>query len=90
MRLRYLPLLCALVLPACMTTAERAARMQAEVDEMIAVYGPACEKLGYQRDEDGWRACVLNLSMTDELRRAAYPTTSTCIGHRGFFHCSSF
>lgn len=90
MILRYLPLLCALALPACATTAERAARMQAEVDEMIAVYGPACEKLGYQRGEDGWRACVLNLSMTDELRRSAYPTTSTCIGHRGFFHCSSF
>lgn len=90
MILRYLLLLCALVLPACTTTAERAARMQAEVDEMVAVYGPACEKLGYKRDEDPWRACVLNLSTKDELRRAAYPATRTCIGHRGFFHCSSF
>jgi hypothetical protein len=87
---RYLPLIGMLSLAACATTAERAARVQAEVTEMIEVYGPACEQLGYKRDEDKWRDCVLSLSAKDTLRYSTYPATSTCVGHRGFFNCTRF
>jgi len=80
-------------LAACATPAERAAQMEREVDEMIQIYGPACEKLGYARDTDKWRDCVLRLSAKDDLRYRRYdryPTTTTCYGHRGFYQCSTF
>lgn len=80
-------------LAACMTPAERAAQMEREVDEMIQIYGPACEKLGYTRDTDKWRDCVLGLSAKDDARYGRYdrrPTTTTCFGHRGFYQCTSF
>lgn len=64
--------------------------MSAEVDEMVAVYGPACERLGYRRDGDPWRDCVIRLATKVEQRFYSYPTTTTCFGHRGFFNCSTF
>jgi hypothetical protein len=73
----------------CVTQAERAAQVQREVDEMIGVYGPGCEKLGYKADSDPWRDCVLRLATKDSLERHDFTTTS-CIGSRGFFHCSTF
>lgn len=78
------------VLCGCATPAERAARMQAEMDDMIQVYGPACEKLGYKRDDDRWRDCVIRLSSKVELRNSVHSTTTTCFGQRGFFNCTSF
>ena len=76
---------------ACMTQGERAARMQREVDDMIAVYGPACEKLGFKQATDPWRDCVIRLDAKDSLARyRTAPTTTTCFGHRGFFNCSTF
>jgi len=80
-------------LAACMTAAERAAQIERDVDEMIQIYGPACEKLGYTRDTDKWRECVLHLSAKDDARFGRYdrrPTTTTCYGHRGFYQCSTF
>ena len=73
----------------CVTQAERAAQVQREVDEMIGVYGPGCEKLGYKADSDPWRDCVLRLATKDRLERRDF-TTTNCIGNRGFFHCSTF
>jgi len=79
------------VLGGCMTTAERSAQMQAEVDEMLAVYGPACEKLGFQANTDPWRNCVLGLSAQKTRERYySYPRTTTCFGHRGFYNCTGF
>ena len=83
----------ALLLAACagLTPEERAAKMERDVDEMIRVYGPACEKLGYKNDSDHWRDCLLRLS-ADE-RRSQYlnrPTTTSCIGRRGFYNCTTF
>lgn len=76
---------------ASLTPAERAAQMQREVDEMIQVYGPACEKLGYKADTDPWRECVLKLDTAKNLERYSTRATMTeCWGHRGFFHCSTF
>ena len=75
----------------CTTQADRTARMQREVDEMIATYGPACEKLGYKGDSDPWRDCVLRLSARDSAARySRMATTTSCFGHRGFFQCSTF
>jgi len=80
----------ALGLAGCATPDQRAAQVQAEVNEMIAVYGPACEKLGYKADDDRWRDCVLRLAARDDRRYTRFPTTTSCFGHRGFFHCSTF
>ena len=73
----------------CATPAERAARWQAEVDIIVTVYGPACEKLGYKPDTDHWRDCVLRLSERDERRYTRSPRASSCFGHRGGFHCTT-
>lgn len=73
----------------CMSQAQRAAAIQAEVDDMIKVYGPACEKLGFSKDTDPWRDCILRLRAHDD-RYYSRPTTTTCVGNRGFYNCSSF
>jgi hypothetical protein len=77
-------------LPGCMTQAQRAAAAQAEVDDMIKVYGPACNKLGYAKDTDPWRECILRLRTQEDLRYRNYPTTTTCVGQRGYLNCTSF
>ena len=66
----------ALLLSACATPQERAARKQAEMTEMIAVYGPACDRLGYAQQTDQWRSCILSLSTKDEVQRYG--------GHAGY------
>ena len=78
------------VLAACASPEERTAQWQGEVDHMMRVYGPACERLGYKRDDDKWRDCVLRLSQQDESRYSRYPTTTSCFGGRGFFNCMTF
>lgn len=87
--MRWLIVVC-LALAGCATPAERAARMEAEVTRMMQEYGPACERLGYQRDDDKWRDCILRLSSKVEQRYTVYPTTTSCYGHRGFFNCTTF
>jgi outer membrane PBP1 activator LpoA protein len=67
--------LAALLLAACSTPQERAAYMQAQADEMVTVYGPACVRLGYAPNTDQWRACVINLSTKEDLRNyLSYPS----------------
>ncbi len=78
------------LLTGCTTPAERAAAVKAEVEEMIKVYGPGCERLGYTKDTDPWRECILHLKAQDNIRYSTRPTTTTCIGHRGFYNCTSF
>lgn len=82
-------LLLMLFVAGCATQAERAAAVARDVDDMIRVYGPGCEKLGYKGDSDQWRECILRLAHRDDLQRRAFSTTN-CIGHRGFFQCSTF
>lgn len=69
--LRLIPLFVflALSVSACSTPQERAARRQAEVEQMMVEYGPACVRLGYTANTDAWRACVLQLNARDDLRR---------------------
>ena len=52
MRTSIAVILSIVLLAACATPAEQAAMMNREVDRMIVVYGPACEKLGYKSDTD--------------------------------------
>ena len=66
-----------ILLAGCATQAERTARVQREVDEMIATYGPACEKLGYKNGADPWRDCVLRLSAKDTAERYSRTPTTT-------------
>lgn len=81
----------AAVLASCATPAERAAQVEREVEQMITVYGPACERLGYKAENDQWRDCVLRLNAQQRYESySRMPTSTTCIGHRGFFHCTTF
>ena len=88
MRALAVPLLM-LLIAGCATPEQRAAQVQREVEELIRVYGPGCEKLGFKADSDQWRDCVLRLATKDKLERRDF-TTTNCIGSRGFFHCSTF
>jgi len=62
-------LLLALASAACSTPQERAAQKQAEMANTMAIYGPACSRLGYAVDSDQWRSCILSLSAKDEMQR---------------------
>jgi hypothetical protein len=77
-------------LAACATPEQRAAQVQADVERMIATYGPGCERLGYKANDDKWRDCVLRLSAREERRYYSRPMTTSCIGHRGFYNCTTF
>jgi hypothetical protein len=82
----------ALVLAGCATPtpAERAARAQAEMAQLITIYGPACDKLGFQKDTDNWRDCVLRLATREDVRYSRRPTSTTCFGNRTFLDCTTF
>jgi hypothetical protein len=80
-----------LLVTGCATQSERAAQVERDVDDMIRVYGPGCEKLGYKSDSDQWRDCVIKLATKDNLERYSRDNYSVnCIGSRGFFQCSRF
>lgn len=70
----------ALLLAGCMTPEQKAANMQAEMNTMMQVYGPACSRLGYAANSDRWRDCVLQLSAKDDARRDGYPSYSVGFG----------
>ncbi len=87
--MRYgLAVLLLFLLQGCATPEERAARVQAEVDEMIKVYGPGCEKLGYAKESDPWRQCILRLATRQDYRTR--PSTTTCTGYQGFYNCVTY
>lgn len=86
-----LSLILMVLLTACATPQERAARVEREVEGMITIYGPACDKLGFKPDTDGWRDCVLRLNTAERFESySRMPTSTSCVGHRGFFHCTTF
>jgi len=81
----------ALLVAGCVTQSERVAQVQRDVDDMIQVYGPGCDKLGYKTDSDQWRDCVVKLSTKDNLERYNRDFYSVnCIGSRGFVQCTRF
>lgn len=50
---------------ATLTPEERAARAAAEAESLKQSYGPTCDTLGYARDTDAWRNCLLTLASRD-------------------------
>jgi hypothetical protein len=86
---RILAILLMLAAAGCATQEERAAAVQRDVEDMVRVYGPGCERLGYKPDSDPWRECVLRLATSDRLERRDF-TTTHCFGRRDFLHCSTF
>lgn len=66
--MRRFILCAALALAGCATPQERAARLQADMERDMMLYGPACQRLGYEARSDPWRACVLQLGTKEELR----------------------
>lgn len=90
MRNFFILTLCA-ALASCATQEERALQQQRNIDKMIAIYGPACEKLGFQNNSDVWRNCILQLSAKDDFQNyGRAPTMINCFGHRGFSQCTAF
>jgi uncharacterized membrane protein YgcG len=59
----------------CATPQEQAMKQQAEMDRMIAEYGPACTKLGYAMDSDPWRNCVLQSATRNGANRGGVSTS---------------
>jgi hypothetical protein len=88
MKRLYFPVLLIALLSGCATPEERAARVQAEVEEMMRVYGPGCEKLGFAKDTEQWRQCVLHLSSRDSYR--SRPTNTSCTAFNEFVNCISY
>ncbi|CAN5161343.1 hypothetical protein BH11PSE11_BH11PSE11_17620 [soil metagenome] len=68
---RHLVLVTAIsiLLGGCATPEQRAADLEREVAQMMQIYAPACEHLGFQRNTDAWRNCILNLNANDEMKR---------------------
>lgn len=60
------------LLAGCATPAQEAAYAQRDMERMITVYGPACEKLGYSPNTDPWRNCVMQLSYKNEIQRYSF------------------
>jgi hypothetical protein len=57
------------LLAGCATPEQQAAHAQQEMERTMAIYGPACERLGYQANTDQWRNCVMQLSYKDDVQR---------------------
>jgi hypothetical protein len=60
MNTRLIPILVVLVLlSACASNpAAEQARATKQMEYKMQVYGPACEKLGFEKDTDKWRECI--------------------------------
>ena len=68
MRTAKVAMLVAFSLLGCATPAQRAMEKANEAEQMLQVYGPACERIGYAANTDPWRNCVVQMNQTDALR----------------------
>lgn len=57
------------LLAACSTAEQRAAYDADPAIAMAPQYGPGCEKVGYAKGSEQWRACILKSSKRDDLGR---------------------
>ncbi|NNG22337.1 hypothetical protein [Telluria aromaticivorans] len=65
----------AICLLGCASPQERAQQQQAEMQQMMAEYGPACTQLGYAMNSDPWRECILQSEMRNGGRRGGVSTS---------------
>lgn len=56
--MRYVCIALFLVMVGCATPS------QLRANRINNVHGPECEALGYEKNTDGWRGCVLQLEAT--------------------------
>ncbi|MGX4640410.1 hypothetical protein [Massilia sp. SYSU DXS3249] len=75
MRTLMLTAVSAFCLLGCATPEERAMKQQAEMDRMIAVYGPACTQLGFAANSDPWRNCIVRLAANNDGGRGGVSTS---------------
>ena len=59
----------------CTTPQEKAMKQQAEVDRMMAEYGPTCVQLGFAANSDPWRNCVVQLATKNGAYRGGVSTS---------------
>ena len=93
--LSFLLVIISTLLTGCATVspAERSAQMQRRADEMLQIYGPACDKLGYAHESDEWRNCVIDLANQEEMKAyirlygyPPYPVGTPYFGNRRYFY----
>jgi hypothetical protein len=60
------------LLAGCATPAQEAAYAQHEMERTMAIYGPACERLGYTANTDPWRNCVMQLNYQNDMQRYSF------------------
>jgi hypothetical protein len=65
----------AFCLLGCATPAQQAQKQQAEMERMMAEYGPACSQLGYAVNTDLWRNCVMQLAAKNDSQRGRVSTS---------------
>lgn len=65
----------AVCLLGCASPQERAMKQQAEMERMMAEYGPACTQLGYAMNTDPWRNCVLQSAERNGYSRSGVSTS---------------
>ncbi|QOY96758.1 hypothetical protein IM543_18840 [Massilia sp. UMI-21] len=75
MRALILTAASACCLLGCATPQERAMKQQAEMERMMAEFGPACTQLGYAANTDLWRNCVLELAAKNDRGRGGVSTS---------------
>ena len=75
MRVLMLTAASVVCLLGCATPQEKAMKQQAEMDRMIAEYGPACTRLGYAMNSDPWRNCVVQLAARNDAGRGGVSTS---------------
>lgn len=49
-------------LVGCASPAQQAARFEQNFAYRVQTYGASCEKIGFKRDTDPWRHCVMTAS----------------------------
>ena len=59
----------------CTTPQEKAMQQQAEMDRMIAEYGPACVQLGFAPNTDPWRNCIVQMATKNGTYRGGVSTS---------------
>lgn len=47
------------LLAGCASPAQQAARFEQNFEYRTQTYGASCEKIGFKRDTDPWRHCVM-------------------------------
>lgn len=59
----------------CASPQEKAMQQQAEMDRMMAEYGPACVQLGFAANTDPWRNCVVQMATKNGSYRGGVSTS---------------